>query len=124
MTSTVTTAAIEVHKEKGPGLLESIYEKCMMRELELRHTPAVNRVIVSAEYKGFTFEEPLKLDVNVEQCPIVELKEGQDRLAIHKAQLLSYMNLSDAPPGLLVKFRKMAIKGANHRLILKGANRS
>ena len=56
-------AAIEVHRLKGPGLLETIYEKCLMRELFLRQVPAASQLLVPIEYKGFVFEEPLRLDV-------------------------------------------------------------
>ena len=102
----VIGAAIEVHRLKGPGLLESIYEKCLMRELELRSIPARRQVQVPIEYKGLVFEESLKLDVYVEDCLILELKVVTEVLPIHKAQLLSYMKLVD---GL-------------HRLILPGAD--
>lgn len=100
-------AAIEVHRDKGPGLVESIYEKCMMRELELQRIPAVNQVIVPIEYKGYVFDEPLKLDVYVDTCLILELKAVQKVLPEHKAQLLSYMKLLDAPVGLIINFHEM-----------------
>jgi len=118
----VIGAAIEVHREKGPGLIESIYEKCLMRELELRGIPAVNQLVVPVEYKGFRFDEPLQLDVYVDDCLIVELKAVQQVLPIHKAQLLSYMKLLDAPLGLLINFHEMALKDGIHRMILDGAD--
>src|SRR4051812_1510945 len=86
-------AAIEVHRIRGPGLIESIYEKCMIRELELRGIAAVNQQLVKIEYKGLTFEEPLRFDVLVEGCLLLELKCVTEMLPIHKAQLLSYMKL-------------------------------
>ena len=119
----VIGAAIEVHRHKGPGLLESIYEKCLMRELELQGVPARNQVVVSVEYKGFTFDEPLKLDVYVDNCLIIELKAVENVLPIHKAQLISYMKLLDAPIGLLINFHELKLKDGIHRLILPGANR-
>jgi GxxExxY protein len=70
----VIGAAIEVHRIKGPGLIESIYEKCLMRELELKSISAQNQLLVPIEYKGFTFDEPLRLDLYVENCLIVENK--------------------------------------------------
>ena len=82
-TNQVIGAAIEVHREKGPGLLESIYEKCLMRELELRTIPAQTQVVVPVEYKGYVFEEPLKLDVYVDSCLILELKAVEQVLAPH-----------------------------------------
>jgi len=70
----VIGAAIEVHRHKGPGLLEEIYEKCLMREFEIRGMPAVNQVLVPLEYKGVTFDQPLRLDAIVDRCLIVEIK--------------------------------------------------
>ena len=91
----------------GPGLLESIYQKCMQRELGLRDVPSLNQVIVPIEYKGYTFEEPLKMDVYIDRCLIVELKAVHDVLPIHKAQLLSYMKLFRVPLGLLINFHEL-----------------
>jgi GxxExxY protein len=89
-------AAIEVHRNKGPGLIESIYERCLMRELQLRNIAAVNQRLVRIEYKGLIFDEPLRFDVLVEDCLLLELKSVQEILPVHKAQLLSYMKLLDA----------------------------
>src|SRR5580700_151372 len=84
-------AAIEVHRLKGPGLIESIYERCLIRELELRHIGAVNQRLVRIEYKGLVFDEPLRFDVLVGDCLLLELKSVQQVLPVHQAQLLSYM---------------------------------
>ena len=121
-TSKVIGAAIEVHRLKGPGLFESIYERCMMRELELQAIPAVRQVIVPIEYKGLVFDEPLKLDVYVDQCLIVELKTVQTILPIHEAQLLSYMKLMNAPIGLLINFHEVILANGIRRFVLKGAS--
>ena len=99
-------AATEVHRLKGPGLIESIYEKCRMRELVLRDVPAQRQVIARVEYKGLTFDEPLLLDLFVDTCLILELKAVEAVLPIHKAQLLSYMRLLNAPIGLLINFHE------------------
>src|SRR5437867_8447040 len=114
----VIGAAIEVHREKGAGLIESIYEKCLMRELFLQSIPARQQVVVPIEYKGYVFEEPLKLDVYVDDCLIVELKAVETVLPIHKAQLLSYMKLMNAPLGLLINFHELKLVDGVHRLIL------
>jgi GxxExxY protein len=74
----VIGAAIEVHRLKGPGLIEGIYEKCLMREIVLRHLNAVNQRTVKIEYKGFIFEEQLRFDVLVEDCLLLELKSVQE----------------------------------------------
>jgi GxxExxY protein len=116
-------AAIEVHRLKGPGLLESIYERCFMRELDLRKVATVNQRLVRIEYKGLVFDEPLRLDVLVEDCLLVELKCVQEILPIHKAQLLSYMKLLDIPLGLIINFHEMKLTDGVVRMILPGANR-
>jgi GxxExxY protein len=120
----VIGAAIEVHRLKGPGLMESIYEKCLMREFALQQIPACNQLLIPIEYKGFVFDEPLRLDVYVDECLIVELKAVEEVLPIHKAQLLSYMKLLDAPLGLLINFHEMKLVDGVHRLILPGADGS
>ncbi len=122
LSNQVIGAAIEVHRHKGPGLIESIYEKCLLRELSLRGIGAVNQRVVKIEYKGFVFEEPLRFDVLAEDCLLLELKSVQDVLPIHKAQLLSYMKLLDIPLGLLINFHEMRLVDGVHRLILPGVN--
>ena len=118
----VIGAAIEVHRLKGPGLLESIYERCLMRELELRGLAAVHQQVVRIEYKGLIFEEPLRFDLLVEGCLLLELKSVQEVLPIHKAQLLSYMKLLDVPIGLLINFFELKLSDGLSRMILPGAN--
>jgi len=109
LTETIIAAAIEVHRDKGPGLIESIYEWCMLKELGLRGLRCISQKIVVIEYKGFTREEPLRFDVLVEGCVLVEAKAVEKILPIHKAQLLSYMKLLDVPVGLLINFHEMKV---------------
>jgi GxxExxY protein len=118
----VIGAAIEVHRILGPGLLESIYEKCLLRELELRGIPVLNQEEVRIEYKGAVVKEILKFDLLVDGCLLLELKAVQDVLPIHKAQLLSYMKLLDVPLGLLFNFHEITLIDGLSRLILPGAN--
>jgi len=118
----VIGAAIEVHRLKGPGLLESIYEKCLWRELQLREVPAVSQMQVEIDYKGSTFLEPLKLDFYVDECLLVELKAVEIILPIHRAQLFSYMKLLAALIGLLVNFHAVTLKEGICRMILPGAH--
>ena len=120
----VIGAAIEVHRLKGPGLIESIYERCLMRELELRGIATVNQRLVRVEYKGLVFEEPLRFDVLAENCLLLELKCVQEVLPIHKAQLLSYMKLLDIPLGLIINFHELKLIDGIVRMILPGANRN
>ena len=120
----VIGAAIEVHRLKGPGLIESIYEKCLLRELQLQEIPAKQQVIVPVEYKGLVFDEPLKLDVFVDECLILELKAVTEVLPIHKAQMLSYMKLMNIPLGLLINFHELRLVDGVHRLVLHRADGS
>ena len=99
LTESIIGAAIEVHRDKGPGLVESIYEWCLLRELELRQLASTNQKLVRISYKGFHKDEPLRCDVLVEDCVLVELKSVEHVLPIHKAQLLSYMKLLDVHSG-------------------------
>jgi GxxExxY protein len=117
----VIGAAIEVHRVKGPGLLESIYEKCLCRELELSEVPTVGQTEIKIDYKGITFLESLKLDLYIDGCLPVELKAVEVILPIHKAQLFSYMKLLSAPIGLIINFHAVTLKEGIYRMMLPGA---
>jgi GxxExxY protein len=117
----VIGAAIEVHRQKGPGLIESIYERCLLRELELRSIPAVTQKVVRIEYKGFIFDELLRFDILVGDSLLVELKAVEVVHPFSKAQLFSYMKLLDIPVGLLMNFHEPILKNGISRLILPGA---
>ena len=123
LTETIIGASIEVHRDKGPGLIESIYEWCLTKELGLRGLKYVSQETVRIEYKGFTREEPLRFDLLVEGCVLIEAKAVDNILPIHKAQLLSYMKLLDVPLGLLINFHELKLVDGVHRLILPGANK-
>ena len=123
LTKVLINAAIEVHRDKGPGLVESIYEWCLEKELELRSLLFVSQKAVMIRYKGFTREEPLRFDILVEDSLLVEAKSVAKVLPIHKAQLLSYMKLLNVPVGLLLNFNEVKLVDGVHRLILPGANR-
>src|SRR6266550_7650261 len=122
LTESVIAAAIEVHRDKGPGLIESIYECCLTKEFELRELRCLSQKIVVITYKIFSREEPLRFDMLVEDCVLVEAKTVEKILPIHKAQLLSYMKLLNIPIGLLINFHEMKLTDGVHRLILPGAN--
>ncbi|MCY2967463.1 MAG: GxxExxY protein [Planctomycetota bacterium] len=118
----VIGAAIEVHRVMGPGLLESIYERCLQRELELRGIPVVSQQQVVIEYKGAVFTEKLKFDLLADGCLLIEVKAIQGVLPIHKAQLLSYMKLLNVPLGLVLNFHEVKMVDGISRLIMPGAN--
>jgi GxxExxY protein len=118
----VIGAAIEVHRRMGSGLIESIYERCMVRELELRSIPATTQQVVRIQYKGIVFDEPLRFDILVESCLLLELKAVEALHPFSKAQLFSYMKVVDVPVGLLINFHQPVLRNGISRLILPGAN--
>jgi GxxExxY protein len=120
----VIGAAIEVHRHKGPGLIESIYERCLLRELELRSIPATSQKVVHVEYKGLVFDELLRFDLLVDHCLLVELKAVEVLHPSSKAQLFSYMKLLAIPIGLLINFHEPVLKNGIFRMILPGANQT
>jgi len=124
LTGDVIGAAVEVHRVLGPGLLESVYEKCLLRELELRGISAVNQEKVFIDYKGLRFEETLRFDILVQSCLLVEVKAVEHVLPVHKAVLMSYMKLLDVPLGLLINFHEEKLTDGVSRFILPGANKA
>ncbi len=119
----VIGAAIEVHRIMGPGLLERIYQKCLLHELEFRGIPAIKQQIVQIKYKELVFTEGLRFDVLVDGCLLVELKAVQEMHPIFKAQLLSYMKLLNLPLGLLINFHEIRLVDGISRMILRGADK-
>jgi GxxExxY protein len=117
----VIGAGVEVHRILGPGLLESIYEKCLRRELELRGMSVLRQQQVEINYKGFVFSEELRFDLLVEGCLLVEVKAAQEVHPINKAQLLSYMKLLDVPLGLIMNFHEERLVDGVSRMTLRGA---
>ena len=100
----VNGAAIEVHKTIGPGLLESIYHKCMIKELSLRAIKFQSELIIPIEYKGLELESDLRCDLFIENCLVLELKATDKIIPIHIAKLMSYMKLLETPIGLMINF--------------------
>ncbi len=96
--------AIEVHKELGPGLLESIYEKCLVKELKDAGLRCESQRKVPVIYKNEELEAELRFDVLVEDLIVVELKTVENLLPVHEAQLMTYMRLLEKPKGILINF--------------------
>jgi GxxExxY protein len=109
LTYRVIGCAIEVHKQIGPGLLESVYEKCFLKELDLQGLIYQKQVCVPLEYKGLELDVELRLDVLVEDLLCVELKAQEGLLPIHDAVLLSYMEMLQKPKGILINFHCLNI---------------
>ncbi len=122
LTGEVIGAAVEVHRLMGPGLIESIYEWCLIKELELRGLRVSSQQLVTISYKGNIREEPLRFDVLVEDCVLVEVKAVEAVPAIAKAMLLSYMKLLNVPLGLIINFHQEKLTDGVSRLILPGAS--
>ncbi len=100
----IVGCAIEVHKELGPGLLESVYEACLLDELKSQQLKVASQIVVPVIYKGKDLGTFLKLDLLVEDLVIVELKAVEQMIPVYKAQLLSHMKLTEKPKGLLINF--------------------
>jgi GxxExxY protein len=109
LTYNVLGCAIEVHKLVGPGLIESVYEKCFVKELALKGLQFRKQVCVPLVYKGLQLETELRLDVMVEDIFCVELKAIKSLHPIHDAVLLTYMRMLQKPKGLLINFNCMNI---------------
>ena len=104
LTYQINGAAIEVHKALGPGLLESVYHKCLKHELKLRNIKFQSEFSIPFEYKDVDVNIDLRCDLFIENILVVELKSVDCILPIHEAQLLTYMKLLDAPKGILINF--------------------
>ncbi|WP_373709565.1 GxxExxY protein [Kaistella sp.] len=100
----ITGFAIKVHKNLGPGLLESIYETCLKFELERNGYCVKQQVTANVVYDGLLMETTLKLDLLVNDLVVVELKTVEELKPVHQAQLLTYMKLLQKPQGLLINF--------------------
>jgi GxxExxY protein len=104
LTYELNSAAIEVHKTLGPGLLESIYQKCLGKELELRGIQFNAELCIPLHYKGLTLNSSLRCDFLVENCVLIETKSVEVVHAVYDAQLLTYMQQLQVPKGILYNF--------------------
>ena len=118
LTGEIHGAAIEVHKEIGPGLLESAYEECLCRELSLRGLSFQRQVPLPVAYKGVKLDCGYKLDLVVEDKVILELKSVRQIEPIHEARLLTYLRLSGKKVGLLMNFNTAVMKDGIKRMVL------
>jgi GxxExxY protein len=100
----ITGCAIKVHKTLGPGLLESVYEKCLKYELEKNGFKVVQQMIIPVVYDSLEMDVDLRLDLLVNDLIVVELKAIENILPVHEAQILTYMKLLQKPQGLLINF--------------------
>ena len=105
----IISAAIKVHNALGPGLLESVYEKCMIHELGSRGHKVKSQLTIPIHYDGLELDADLRLDILVDDLIVVEIKAVQDIHPIHQAQVLSYMKLLKLPKGILINFHTSKI---------------
>lgn len=110
-------SAIEVHREMGPGLIECVYEWCLMDEMRSRGITAENQLRLPVAYKKRVLDKELIMDVLVENLVVLELKVVEHVLPVHKAQLLSYLRLTGKPLGLLLNFHVPVMRNGVHRVI-------
>ena len=113
----VIGCTMEVYKTLGPGLLEKIYQKALMKELEIQNIKAEMEVPVSVVYKGFEIGEGLRLDILVEGQLILELKSVEELSIVHYKQLVSYLKLTDKKVGLLINFNVDDLMDGIHRVV-------
>lgn len=117
LTRGIIGAAIEVHRAMGPGLLESIYEECMVVELADRGLSFDRQVSMPVHYKGRAIASSLRIDLWIERSVVVELKSVERLLPIHEAQILTYLRLSRCHLGLLINFNVPVLKDGLKRFL-------
>jgi GxxExxY protein len=117
ITGKILQAAITVHKEMGPGLLEVVYEYCLCKELNSIGLNAQNQDMLPLYYKGDNLHKDFRIDILVENEVIVEIKAVENILPVHEAQLISYLKMSGKKVGLLINFNVSVIKQGCRRFV-------
>ena len=113
----ILEACIEVHREMGPGLLESIYELCLLNELARKGVRASSQVSIPLIYKGTELSKDFRIDILVEDEIILEIKSVEVLLPVHEAQIISYLKLADKRVGILVNFNEALLKDGYKRFV-------
>jgi iron complex transport system substrate-binding protein len=117
ITGDIVDAALKIHKELGPGLLESVYEAVLARSLEKRGFQVERQKVIRFEYDGIVFDEGFRVDLLVEAKVIVELKSIEKLGPVHGKQVLTYLRLSHLPVGLLINFGAATLKEGLKRIV-------
>ena len=117
ITGVIVDTALQIHKDLGPGLLESVYEAVLAKKLEQRGMKVERQEILRFEYEGIIFEEGFRMDLLVEDQVVVELKSVEQVAPVHKKQLLTYLKLAKKPVGLLINFGAATLKEGITRVI-------
>jgi GxxExxY protein len=114
----IVGAALEVHRQLGPGPLESTYEACLCRELTLREIPYEQQVALPVDYHGISLDCGYRLDLVVGKLVVVEVKSVTKVLPIHRAQVMAYLKLSKLRLGLIINFNVSAMRLGVYRIVL------
>ena len=117
LATNVIGAAIEVHRALGPGMLETAYQQCLARELDLLRVPYVKELPVTLEYKGMEVEQAYRLDFLLNDLVLIELKSVQSVEPVHKAQLLTNLKWSGKRLGLQLNFNVPVLRSGIHRVV-------
>ncbi|MFB6305475.1 MAG: GxxExxY protein [Flavobacteriales bacterium] len=117
VTTDIFYAALEVHKELGPGLLESVYEYCLIKELRKKGLKVKQQVFIPIVYKGESLKKDFRVDILVNDKIIIELKAVDQLMPLHKAQLLSYLKLANKRVGILINFNVSLLKYGYKRMV-------
>jgi len=113
----ILDSCISVHKEMGSGLLESVYEICLMKEFEIRKIKARNQVELPLYYKGYELEKDYRIDILIEGAIIIEIKSAEHMIPVYEAQIISYLKLADKILGFLVNFNVPLLKNGFRRFV-------
>jgi iron complex transport system substrate-binding protein len=117
ITGTIVDVSLRIHRELGPGLLESVYEAVLARALETRGLHVERQKVIRFVYDGMVFEGAFRIDLLVENQVIVELKSVETLAPVHKKKLLTYLRLTDKRIGLLLNFGSATLKEGLHRVV-------
>ncbi len=113
----VVDAALKIHRDLGPGLLETVYEAVLAKELEIRGLKSERQVKIPISYNGLSFDEGVRADIVIDQKVVLELKSVEQLSKVHHKQLLTYLRLMNLNLGLLINFNTPLIKDGIHRVV-------
>ena len=117
LSKVILDSSITVHKEMGPGLLETVYEYCLLKELSLRNIPVQNQVYLPLQYKGEELNKDFRIDILVCYSIIIEIKAADVIIPVHEAQIISYLKLSGLRLGFLINFNVVLLKQGFRRFV-------
>lgn len=117
VTGVIVDAAVKLHMALGPGLLESVYELVLARDLHRRELLVERQKPVSFEYEGMKFDDAFRVDLLIESCVVVEIKSVEKPAPVHAKQLLTYLRLMKLPVGLLINFGAPILKQGLQRVV-------